>query len=504
MRDLIDIIMEKGLSKPELALTKHEGAYLKKLAQLAVAGPVAVEPSNVPTYGPTVTIAPETLKAIDAGITGAPLPNKPMFVLDDGRTVPGTWSAINKGAEYTGLEGKKPYNTGHLAELFMGLSVTAKFFNLGHPITVAQLVDTFTFSQVSSHTNPKTNKLTSNIVFTIGRDIVYPASIKGNPDHLTFRGVIPGKSADAFMKQVKTRQFAADIQSVMASAVRYVNEAPGVENSIKQTQADPNTNQINVTSDGTSDAKMTKADLSLTVDSRKVNLLSLKTYSSDTLGQISGVTFAQVSQWFMTSFGIDISEHKNQIESAKTPADGFEVLLNLYDIYFPEIKATIERQTPGGEAEIVKHLSRAANFHARGASGEDVEIVKLDDKIKEGNYKILRFSDDLVDAMDKLDLEATMSRGQKNRTIQIWVKPDESNGLTKANKLCQFRTQKMGKAYRNYFESGDMLEKLTQIGDGQVKEANETELQTVHGVIPNNQPTIRKDNIKVYGRGFQK
>lgn len=398
----------------------------------------------------------------------------------------------------------KPYNTGHLAELFMGLAVTAKFFNLGNPITVSQMVDMFTFSQVNSHTNPKTGKITSNIVFTISRDITYPVTIKGKPDHLTFRGVIPGKSAEAFMAQVNTRKFTADIQSVMASSVLYVNEAPSVAESIKKTQNDPNTNQIHITSDGTSDSKMTKADLILTIDGKKINLFSLKTYSSDTLGQISGVTFDQVSRWFQTSFNIDISQHKTQIELAKTPEDGFEMLLRLYDIYFPEIKYLLDKQTPGQEADIVRHLAKAANFHARGASGEDVEIVKLDDKIKEGNYKILRFSDDLVDAMTKLDLDATMNSGAKNRTIQIWVKPDETNGLKKANKLCQFRTQKMGKAYRNYFESGPMLEKLTQIGGSKIKESQP---QPDHVVSPIIQPEIvepKKDNIKVYGRKFQR
>ena len=506
MRDLIDIIIEAGLTQSELA--KHNGAYLKKLADLAAAGPVALTPDVSTKLGQqTVKLSPETITALkQASSAGTQLPRTPLFVLDDGTTINGAWGSIQKGVDYTGLEEKKPYNSGHLAELFMGLAVTAKFFNLGYPITVAQMVDMFTFSQISSHTNPKTDKLTSNIVFTISRDIVYPASIKGNPDHLTFKGVIPGVSADAFMQQVKTRQFAADIQSVMASAVRYVNEAPSVENSIKQTQADPNTNQINVTSDGTSDAKMTKADIILSVDGKKINLFSLKTYSTDTLGQISGVGFDQVNRWFETSFGIDLSKYKQQIESAKTPEDGFKLLLQLYDIYYPEVEAVTEKQTPGQEAAIVKQLAKAANYHARGASGEDVEIVKLDDKIKDGNYKILKFSDDLVDAMDKLDLETKLIKGENGRTIQFWVRPEEGVKVSKgANKLCQFRTQKMGNSYRNYFESGPMLEKLTQIGASDaVKEADETELQATHGIIPSDQPTIRKDNIKLYGRGFQK
>ena len=497
MRDLIDMITEAGLTAAELA--KHNGAYLTKLSQLAAAGPVALTPDAANKLGQeTVKLAPESITALkQAAGAGAPLPPAPMFILDNGTKTKGAWGAINKGSDYTGLEERKPYNTGHLAELFMGLAVTAKFFNLGNPITVDQMVDMFTFSQVTAHTNPKTNKLTSNIVFTISRDIDYPASIKGRPDHLTFKGVIPGVSADAFMKQVKTRQFAADVQAVMGSAVKYVNEAPSVAASVKQVQQDPNTNQINVTSDGTSDAKMTKADLILTVDGRKVNLFSLKTYSTDTLGQISGVGFDQVSRWFRSSFGIDLSKYKEQIEktATKSPADAFKLLLRLYDIFYPEIETLIDHQTPGQEAAIVAQLAKAANYHARGGAGEDVEIVKLDDKIKDGNYKILRFSDSLVDAMKLLDLETRYIKGDNGRTIQIWVKPEEGVKVPKgSNKLCQFRTQKMGGAYRNFFESGPMLEKLTQIGASAVKE----ELAEPEVVEP------RRDNVRVFGRKFQR
>lgn len=513
MRDLLNllenIISEAGLTPAELA--KHGGAYLTKLVQVAQAGPVTLTPDAATKLGQQqVTLTPETVAALKKAQTGTPLPPNPMFVLDNGSQIKGSWGAIQKGAEYTGVEQKKAYNTGHLAELFMGLSVTAKFFNLGNPITVQQVVDMFTFAQVDSHTNPKTGKLTSNIVFTISRNIDYPANIKGNPDHLTFRGVIPGVSAEAFMQQVKSKQFSNDIQAVLGSAVRYVNEAPSVKSSIRMTQQDKGTNQINVVSDGTSDAKMTKADIVLSVDGKKINLFSLKTYSTDTLGQISGVGFDQVSRWFMTSFGIDLSKYKQQIEGAKTPEEGFRMLLRLYDITFPELKAVIDNQSPGKEAAIVKQLAKAANYHARGEAGEDVEIVKLDDKIKDGNYKILKFSDNLVDAMSKLDLDVTMNKGENNRTIQIWAKPDPNVPVKKgANKLCQFRTQKMGPAYRNYFESGPMLEKLTTVDTNTVKEefgsgssTEETPLQVKHGIIPSSKPQV--DNIAIYGRKFKR
>jgi len=499
MRDLLNIIVEKGLSPKELSMSKHNGAYRLILSQLGQQNRAAIVPDKVAKYGATVQLSPETIAALEAD---GPLPAAPMFVLKDGSVVKGAWSAINKGAEYTGIEQKKQYNAGHLAELFMGLAVSAKFFNLGNPITTDQVVDMFTFSQITAHTNPKTNKITSNIVFTISREIDYPASIKGNPDHLTFKGVIPGKSAEAFIAQVKARQFAEDIQAVLASAVRYVNEAPSVAASAKQVQQDPNANQINVTSDGTSDSKMTKADLILSIDGKKINLFSLKTYSTDTLGQISGVGFNQVSRWFNTSFGIDLSKYQSQIDRAKTPEEGFKILLGLYDVLYPEIAKLIDNQTPGEEAEMVKHLANAANYHARGAGGEDIEIVKLDDKIKTGNYKILKFSDSLYDSMKMLDLETRyINKGNNGRTIQIWVKPEPGVKVDKgANRLCQFRTQKMGDGYRNYYEIGPMMERLTEIKPSVESEQEPMGRLTGPGARASRNTQAPKTDIDTLGR----
>jgi len=238
-----------------------------------------------------------------------------------------------------------------------------------------------------------------------------------------------------------------------------------VANACQRVRQDKNSNRIDVVSDGTSDAKGTKADLVLKVDGTKINLLSLKTYGSDTLGQISGINYDAVSKWFKISFGIDLSKYQSLFDPTLPNETIYENILKLYDdVIYPTVQSKVEDQSPGKEAQIVEQLASAANYFARGENLEDVEIVKLDDKVKEGNYKILRFSDDLKEAMKSLDLEAKLVGKGQGRTIQIWVKPAEGEKVAKgSNKLCQFRTQKMGDSYRNYFESGPMLEQLTAL-----------------------------------------
>ena len=453
---LQNYLFEKSLTPAELA--KHNGSYLKILIKLIDDGvAVQVDPAHRATFGDTVVIDRGAIPALQAALKGAPLPK-----LVSARTSKGdaeiSLSALFKGAAFTGLEGKKTYNAGHLAELFMGLAVTAKFFNLGQPTTPQQVMDMIGF--ITAGVSGK------NYIFSITRQIDYPESGSKN-DTLNFKAVVPAGSAEAFLEQARTRQFAPDLNAVFVSAIKYTNESVSVAESQQRVRQDPNNNHIDVISDGTTDATSTKADLTLKIDGTKVNLLSLKTYSSDTLGQISGTKFDALREWFKIGFNIDIEQRRNQFADNLTKEQKLKAVFTLYDeVIYPQFSDLIARQSPGTEAKIVEHLAKAANYYARGSSLENVEIVKLDDKIATGSYKILRFSDNLHEAMRHLDLDLKYIKGKtgKGRTIQIWIKPEADEKVADgANKLCQFRSQLMGGYLRNYFESGPMLEALTHI-----------------------------------------
>ena len=132
-------------------------------------------------------------------------------------------------------------------------------------------------------------------------------------------------------------------------------------------------------------------------------------------------------------------------------------------------------------------------------------MVKLDDRIKEGNYKILKFSDDLYEAMKHLDLEVDLvARGDNGRTIKISVKPAEGEELKQgSNMLCKFRTQKMGKSYRNYFEIGPMMEKLTALPSREGIDAGAgqpTRLTGPGAKAARVAKSVAKDSEKVLGR----
>lgn len=453
LRELI--LVEKSLTQAELI--KHGGKYLSALIGFVEAGqPLPIDPAYREQYGDTVhvdqQILPRLKQALESPDIKSALPPK-VDLLINGETVAAPWGVLFKGKEFTNLEGKKAYNAGHLAELFMGLSVSAKFFNIGKPITVDNMLDMMT--HIDDRIDGK------NYLFTVQRLISYPEKAS-KKDMLSFVARVPARSAEAFLEESRARKFSPDLNALLASAVKYVNESVSVEQSCKVVRADKNSNRIEVVSDGTSDAKFTKADLTLKVDGEKVNLFSLKTFSSDTLGQISGVEFDSVRKWFNTSFGIDINAHKELFGSDKSADDRLKSLLYLYDTeIFPAVEKQLEEQTPGTEAAIVAKIANAALYHARGESMEDVEVVKLDDKVSAGSYKILRFSDSLIDAMGQIDLVPKLISGGQGRTIQIWAKPKD--GKDKGSKLCQFRTQKMGGYVRNFFETGPLLEELASL-----------------------------------------
>lgn len=457
LRDIL--VVEKNLTASELI--KYGGKYLRTLIDLVDADkPLPIDPEYRNRFAePYAVVNKDQIPLLQAALDNpdikSALPKKVRMTIN-GEEQEQPLSILFKGKEFTNLEGKKSYNAGHLAELFMGLAVSAKFFNIGKQLTNEQVFD------MTGHIKSQLDG--NNYVFNIERTITYP-DMSSKSDTLSFLARIPARSAEAFIEQANARKFNSDLQAVFSSAIKYVNESNSVQISCEKVRKDKNNNRIDVVSDGTSDAKGTKADLTLKVDGTKVNLLSLKTYGSDTLGQTSGLSFENLSKWFKTNFDLNINAHKDQFDPAQGEETVYNNLLKFYDdVVFPYVEEQIENQKPGAEAAIVKQLARAANIYARGDTLEDVEIVKLDDKISSGSYKILRFSDNLQDVMLHLDLDVRYINKGNSRTIQIWTVPAEGEKVAKgSNRLCQFRTTKMGGYARNYFESGPMLEALTAV-----------------------------------------
>jgi len=449
-----EFLFETGLTPAEL--TKNGRNYAEVLLTLAKEGPIDIVPEHQQKYGATVRLSPETISNLNNFVQGGDLAGYPTFITANNETVKGSWGAIHKSSKFTGRMGLKAYNAGHLNELFMGIAVAAKFMNQNKDVSVDQV------RRLIFEAEPMFAEKRSTMDFNLNKVIKYQT--KNRPDNLKFLGVIPTKSAQALINY-GVGPLPGDLASILAGVVKYVNESDSVDAAVARVMRDPNTNNIEITSDGTSDSAGTKADMTLSIDGSKVTLLSLKTSSSDTLGQKSGVSFEALQYFFKTGFNIDLTPQQQMFDPSLGKNKLIQNVFKLYDtVIFPKVEVLMNQQNPGKESEIVKQLARAANIFARGEGLEDVEIVKVNDSMPQGAYKILRFSDGLYDAMKKLDLFAhKIPTKGKGRTIQIFVRPDVSGVNQKPAKLCQFRSQVMGKALRNYFESGTALDELVEI-----------------------------------------
>lgn len=458
MRNLINIITEASLDPAELA--KHNGKYLEVLIQLIGSGsPVAITPKDRARLGDAVQIDTSVLPALEKALKD-PLNIKTLLPkklpLKDGTTI--SWGNLFKGPEFTGLDVKKTYNTGHLAELFMGVAVFSKFANLGGDINAQQVMTVMTYLQQSTQKD--------SYVFELTKTVKYPET-DSKEDTVVFKSLAAASSAQEFINQISTGKLASDLMAVLNSAVKFANESGGVSTACQRVRADRNNNTIQVVSDGSTDAKGTKADMVLSVDGQKVNLLSLKT-KTKTIGQYSGLSFQNIQKFFSVGLGIDITPYRGYLD----PTLDEKTLINnyctqIYDkVIYPQAKELIENQSPAKEASIVKQLSKAANIFARGESLEEIIIVKLSDSDATGNYKVMRYTDDLYEAMKLLDLDVAYTTREEGRTLQIIVKPTPGEKLgNKINLLCQFRTQKTGGYMRNYFEVGNILEDLVTIDE---------------------------------------
>ena len=457
------LIMETNLTVSELS--RKNGIYLEILTQMVEAGePLDVDPAKREQWGYTIQMDPSMLPVMQQALDDREniskiLPKTFTLIDDQGLSVPNIpWGTLFKSGKFTGRAGAKIYNAGHLSELFMGVAVTGKFINLGK---TSNHQSVFKILQEVADSAVIAGK---NYQFTLSRKV--KLSGKGQSDQVKFSGLVPAKSAESLIEQVQSGKLAVELDALFNSAIRYTNESSTVSTALARVQSQKKSAQIDVFTNGTSEGKSTKADMTLQIDGEKINLISLKTYSSITLGQISGLGYEQLSKWFGMSFGIQIDQFQDLLDPALPREEIYQNLLTkIYDGYvIDQVRQRVQNQRPGKEAQIVRQLAKSALYHARGEQLEDVEIVKLNDRLSAGGYKILKFSDDLKDAMRHLDLEVKyLDRGQ-SRTIQIWVKPEPGEPVAKGNKdmLCQFRTTKMGPNYRNYFETGQMLEKLTQ------------------------------------------
>jgi hypothetical protein len=389
-------------------------------------------------------------------------------------------STIIKPAAMRGAKGqpeteRKSYNIGDIGEALMGLCVTGRLFNEGKDVNEAQILAFWPFIEWQK-TGSGANITASG---RIQRSVEY-AEEDISPDTVELIIKMNDRSFAPLDEMMNKKELAKDVKGALSSTLAYVNERDEIKNLVSEIKSRKGNNKVEVISDGISDNIGTVADLVINVDGERIRLLSLKTGGTQTLGQASGTTYERrdeegnliggLSYFFETAFGFSISEYKNDLEQTKQITDkkernqaGFEILKRIYDEkIYPQLESELEDGTIRKQSTTLKTMARAANIFARGKKLEDVVLVKLSDNPNSAGYKAMKITDNLYEALAKLDLEVSMSGSDTGRKIEIRVKKEPGLKM-KADESLLFRIRSFYQTQgyvRNYFEYGDELIKL--------------------------------------------
>jgi hypothetical protein len=454
----LDFLTEAGLSAIELR--KHEGKYLLKLVQKIQAGePLTTLDGDVYfdeqeadrlmrlffAHGDSNNVNLDDKNNI---VPPAELPKQIFLRTTDGKEI--AVGRITKTAEFK--DKKAGYVTiGDISEIALGLAVYTRFRKQGQQINRNDFIAAGqTISVGPGKERSSTGLITSNVRWPVGKQ-----------DVLHFRSVLSYLSMKYFVEVCDgTTKPDSKTNIVIESCIRFANEAEMVTKAIDHCRRNLESNRIDITCDGVSDQRGTKADLHLNIDGKAVNLLSLKVDQSQ-LGQASGHDFNKQVGFFRDMFGVDITPYGNTW--GKTYQDHFFCIANVWSQVTDNIIQKVSGDNTQREMQIIRSLVNGIIKYSGGEQDARTVIIKVTAKPSGKAYQILRIDQKLHDALEEVNLVAEpVQNGAGVKIMGIYKNSPPSL-------LIQARSYKSdsGKVFRTVIEGGNLLDVLTAISAAQ-------------------------------------
>jgi hypothetical protein len=457
-----EFLTEAGLSASGLRQT-----YLDNLIQsIRQEKPIALIPTAQTDDRKSVIIDPaeaDRLQAISDETDGAlnyknyldlASPIGKIKLKDSNDTI--ALSSIEKSIEIKGIE--DDFNIGDIGEISLGVATAAKFVHGGNKVGAKEFIEISNQLTSSTVTNSK-GKILQSLRLTFSGKVNHP---NGKRDNITVTILGPGRSIVAFQKFMENPgTIPKKVTGTMLSAIEYANNEEKIQAGLEQTAKDPNVNTIEVLCDGVSDQKGTKADLVMTIDGNRINLLSAKTGASQ-LGQASGHDWKKQASFFATVFQVKVDAYEKQWGT--TNDEHIATLQSIYnDLVIPKILTLTGGDSVQKEIELVRSISNGLirysnNVNVETGEIETVDIVKLVVDPSSPGYGMLRIDSRLTDALEKTDLygQATPNR----QGVQVMGKVEGRNLL-----LFKARSYHSvaGNVIRTIVEGGPLLDKLAAI-----------------------------------------
>jgi hypothetical protein len=397
-------------------------------------------------------------------------------------------SGANEGSD------KKYWNEGEVAETFLGAALFARFQS-------KDAITTDNVKQVVKKFKPTPEGFTS--------------SAKRGSDPIQMIAYNKPQNNQVVMEYFGNyEEFAAKFPSgvkglntLLNASVAYVNESVKVQEAIDKADSNPERDEIVIKTDGVSDQKGTKADLSLRIGGVE-RLLSLKANAVKQFGQDTGMT-PEVITTFFKRFLPDLQLKTNpnwpnmsrsaNIARKKSGEDMQALAQEVYGYIGDAFQAagsqlSSKLANKNLAAKFVEDMYNGIIHHAQGG-GEGQTLVILNPGGKK-SWQELEFGPTLKESLKSFRLEAKISRagieGESNHMLQIFGRAADSKAAiamstdisTDADAkqavasiakkkpkpvdpemLIQLRSyvQEAGPTIRNIVEMGPLLKTITEV-----------------------------------------
>lgn len=466
-----EFLTEAELSPKEML--KHYGKYSAALIKMIAAGKeIAVDPTRVQAVGAEkIYIKPSEADRFKQVVFGKADPDDPETLNTKGDKVEPAdpngfqnfrfeidteksnvkmdkimMSYLHKS---TDIKGGKGFNTGDVAEGFLGAAVAARFVKRDAGDVNAQDII----------------KIISDMrVEEIGKNKLGTFSTQVAEDNLVFKVSLNKISFEAMYNSAQTGKFHPDMKGLLNSSIAYANKDEGVAAANQRIIEDRGANKVLVESDGVGDQTGTKADLFLTIDNERVDLLSLKAGSVKQFGQSSGFNYENVDRFFESTFGVNVNDKYIEKMKDGTPQDNFEIIKAIYKDMAGQIKQELAGNTDN-EFTFLQRLYKGIRYHAT-RNDDKVALVILSTSVKSSGYDKLQFNKELEQALQQYDLDVTLQESPP--VLKIFGKPvgQAAQQLGGENMLIQLRSnlKTEGRGFvRNLVEMGTLLKKLAKV-----------------------------------------
>ena len=356
-----------------------------------------------------------------------------------------------------GVSAGRLSNKGDIAEGIMGAAMAAAFIAGGKPIDVQRVKEILKQLSKKKDTSDSETKISKSMTIKETRE-------DGTIDTITCTVKLQRGHFDNLMNPDKWEL----LDGIFRAVVAYANDEETLE-ATRAIATNGENNKVEIDSDGISNQKGTKIDVSIYVDGEKTSLgkISLKAGSTDTLGQVGG-SWEGMSFMFGKMFGIELdSKLKEDWEKAmaRTPRVLSEIVTKAAAIYKDaegKIRGKLNPKGPDAEAELdmLKHIANGMKYQ-----------VALDEKgvilihLKDGDFDVLDFAL-LEEALIENKIKLTSELSESIRpTIKIIAQPgttDDDGAKFEEGDLFTVRWRQAddGKMVKNYVEKKPYMVKL--------------------------------------------